>query len=125
MLDIGKKGINPEVVSDQIGRLTFTSELVRAIEHLLKSDIKFGTYNLSNGGDPASWADITRGIFRLAGYSNTVTDIPAAQYAKNKPDAATRPLNSTLDLSKIQATGFSPKDWKEDLKSYIKKELDQ
>jgi len=125
MLEIGKKGINPEVVSDQVGRLTFTSELVRAIEHLLKEKCVSGTYNLSNGGEPASWADISREIFRLAGYSNTVTGISAEQYAKNKPDAATRPHNSTLSLSKIESTGFSPKDWKEDLKQYIKKELSQ
>ena len=38
MLELGKKGVNPSVVSDQIGRLTFTSELVRAIDHLLSKN---------------------------------------------------------------------------------------
>src|SRR4051812_14218213 len=31
MLSLGERGISPKVVADQIGRLTFTSELVRAI----------------------------------------------------------------------------------------------
>lgn len=63
MLGLGQKGITPTVVADQIGRLTFTSELVKAIDHLLTADADFGTYNVSNSGDSASWAEITREIF--------------------------------------------------------------
>jgi len=36
---------------------------------------------------------------------------------------APRPLNSSFDLSKIEATGFKPRNWREDLKEYINKEL--
>src|SRR5690606_29757497 len=32
MLGLAQKGVSPTVVADQIGRLTFTSELVRAID---------------------------------------------------------------------------------------------
>jgi dTDP-4-dehydrorhamnose reductase len=63
MLELGKKGVAPSVVSDQIGRLTFTKELVKAIDLLLKDNHEYGTYNVSNGGEPASWADITRSNF--------------------------------------------------------------
>jgi dTDP-4-dehydrorhamnose 3,5-epimerase len=35
MLELAKKGVSPTVVADQIGRLTFTDELVRAIDYLL------------------------------------------------------------------------------------------
>lgn len=122
MLGLGKKGINPTVVSDQIGRLTFTSELVRAVDHLLKSNAEYGTYNLSNSGDICSWADITRAIFDEAGYKLAVTDTTTTDYYKDKENIAPRPLNSTLDLSKIEATGLSLTDWREDLKEYVKKE---
>lgn len=133
MLELGKKGVNPSVVSDQIGRLTFTSELVRAVDHLLALSIKyqssdmgapapFGTYNVTNSGDPASWADITREIFTLAGYNNTVTDISTADYYAGKEGIAPRPLQSTLNLDKIQATDFESRDWRDDLKDYIHKE---
>ena len=64
MIGLGQKGIAPTVVADQIGRLTFTSELVRAIDHLLSNLAPYGTYNVSNGGGAASWADITREIFK-------------------------------------------------------------
>jgi dTDP-4-dehydrorhamnose 3,5-epimerase len=123
MLGLGQKGIDPTVVSDQVGRLTFTSELVRAIDHLLTTQAKFGTYNVSNGGDPASWAEITRLIFKYAGFSNKVTDTTTAEYFSDKEGIAPRPLSSTLDLSKIEQTGFKSVDWHNDLEAYVNKEL--
>jgi len=123
MLELGKKGVNPSVVSDQVGRLTFTTELVRAIDHLLSAQAPYGTYNLSNEGEPVSWAEITRTIFKDAGYKNTVTDTTTEAYYKGKEGIATRPLQSTLDLSKIKATRFEPHDWHNDLEAYITKGL--
>ena len=121
MLELGKKGINPTVVSDQIGRLTFTSELVRAINHLLSSNPNYGTYNVTNSGVSTSWAEITREIYKLSGLDNTVTDISTADYFKNKENVAPRPLKSTLSLDKIQSTGFESKNWTEDLTEYLQK----
>jgi dTDP-4-dehydrorhamnose reductase len=123
MLGLGAKGIAPKVVADQTGRLTFASELARAIDHLLKSRAPYGTHNASNGGEPASWADITRAIFKEAGFDLKVTDTTTAEYFAGKDGIAPRPLNSTLDLSKLERSGFSPRDWREDLSAYIKKEL--
>lgn len=124
MIGLAEKGISPDVVGDQIGRLTFTSELVRAIDHLLTSGAPYGTYNVSNSGDSVSWADITRQIFALSGHNElTVTDTTTAEYFAGKENIAPRPLQSTLDLAKIQATGFTSVEWQEDLKQYIEKEI--
>lgn len=122
MLDLAQKGIAPTVVADQIVRLTFTSELVRAIDHLLTTQSDYGIYNVTNNGDPMSWADVTRVIFDIAGHELSVTDTTTEQYAAGKPGVASRPLSSTLALDKIQATGFQPCDWRDDLASYIKQE---
>lgn len=120
MLSLAKKGISPTVVADQIGRLTFTSELVRAIDHLLSEQTPFGTYNVSNSGRPASWANIARKIFELGGYNNlTVTDTTTAEYFADKDNIAPRPLQSTLSLDKLAATGFQSHDWIKDLKLYL------
>lgn len=125
MLGLGQKGVSPTVVSDQIGRLTFTSELVRAIAHLLSTNAPAGTYNISNDGAPASWAEITRNIFEYAGFKDlTVTDQTTADYFKDKPEAAPRPLQSSLDLAKIKSTGLKLVDWQEALKAYVLKELE-
>lgn len=119
MLGLAQKGVNPTVVADQIGRLTFTTVLVDAIDHLLGKDAAYGTYNVSNNGDPVSWADITREIFKLAKVENTVTDTTTVDYFAGKVGIAPRPLQSTLDLTKIQVTGFTPNDWRTDLANYI------
>jgi len=123
MLDAAKKYEKLTVVSDQIGRLTFTNVLVEAINHLLKTNQSYGTYNVSNDGQPASWAEIAREIYKIAGYDNIVEDITTEQYFKGKEFIAPRPLNSVLDLSKIEATGYKPSDWQPDLKDYVIKEL--
>ena len=125
MINLGQKGVSPTVVSDQIGRLTFASELERCISYLLERQPEFGTYNFTNGGEPASWADITREIFKIAGFDLSVTNTTTAEYFADKPESAKRPLNSVLDLSKIQAAGLELKDWHESLDEYVKKELNQ
>lgn len=123
MLSVGAKGISPTVVADQVGRLTFTAELVRVIDHLLTTNAPYGTYNATNTGEPASWADITREIFADAGYDLTVTDTSTAEYYAGKEGIAPRPLMSIMDLDKLHATGFTSRDWHEELKEYVAKEL--
>ncbi len=126
MLGLAEKGISPSVVSDQIGRLTFTSELVRAIDHLLTNAAPFGTYNATNDGPLASWAEITRQIFSLAGYTGlTVTDTTTAEYFAGKEGIALRPLGSDMSLDKLHATGFESRNWQADLKTYIEAETNK
>lgn len=120
MLSLAEKKISPTVVSDQIGRLTFTSELVRAINHLISSDSPYGTYNVTNSGPLNSWAEITRQIFALAKVEDlVVTDITTEKYFIGQENIAPRPLNSDMSLQKIHATGFKSTDWQEDLEKYI------
>lgn len=123
MIKLAEKDISPAVVNDQVGRLTFTSELVRAIDHLFNKGADYGTYNVSNGGDPSSWADITRAIFEELGRNDlTVTNTTTQEYYAGKQGIAPRPLESTLDLTKLEATGFKPADWRVELSNYVKKE---
>lgn len=120
MAGLAAKNISPTVVHDQVGRLTFTSELVKAIDHLLSNDATPGTYNISNGGEPASWADITREIFKILGRDDlSVTNTTTSEYFAGKEGIAPRPLKSTLDLSKIKATGLEINNWKSDLANYL------
>ena len=120
MLGLAEKNISPTVVHDQIGRLTFTSELVRIIDHLLSTKAPFGTYNATNDGPLESWADITRRIFELAERTDlTVTNTTTAEYFAGKDGIAPRPLGSDMSLDKLHSTGFTSRDWTHDLKDYI------
>jgi putative dTDP-4-keto-6-deoxyglucose-3, 5-epimerase and dTDP-6-deoxy-L-mannose-dehydrogenase len=120
MLGLAEKNISPTVVHDQIGRLTFTRELVRIIDHLLSTQAPFGTYNATNDGPLESWADITRRIFELAGRNDlTVTNTTTAEYFAGKDGIAPRPLGSDMSLDKLHSTGFTSRNWTHDLKDYI------
>ena len=109
MAALAARGIEPQVVNDQHGRLTFTEDLAAAIHHLLTTGAPHGTYNISNTGPVQTWADIAADTYELLGHPRTmVTGIPAAQYFADKPNAAPRPTHSTLNLSKLQHTGYTP-----------------
>jgi dTDP-4-dehydrorhamnose reductase len=120
MAGLADRGVSPTVVDDQIGRPTFTADLAAGIAHLLRTQAPHGTYNLTNGGDPASWADVAAAVFAARGRSaDDVGRTSTAEYFADKPQAAVRPLNSVLDLSKITAAGFTPRDWRTALDEYL------
>jgi dTDP-4-dehydrorhamnose 3,5-epimerase len=123
MLGLGARGIAPNVVDDQLGRLTFTDELTRAIKFLLENQAEFGLYNVTNSGPVKSWAEITEEIFADAGYDLTVGHISTEEYFAGKENIAPRPKNSDLNLDKLRSAGFEPKDWTSELKSYIMGEI--
>jgi dTDP-4-dehydrorhamnose 3,5-epimerase len=123
MISLANRDISPTVVADQVGRLTFTSTLVAAIDHLVQTKAAYGTYNASNDGEATSWAEITREIFNVLGRNDlTVSDTTTKEYFASKPNISPRPLKSELDLSKIKATGFMPSDWQDELRIYIQAE---
>ncbi|MBN1091258.1 NAD(P)-dependent oxidoreductase [Blastococcus sp. TML/M2B] len=116
MAGLADRGVSPSVVDDQIGRITHADDLAAGIKHLVETQAPFGTYNLTNDGEPVSWADVAAAVFEARGRSaDDVTRVSTADYFADKPDAAPRPLNSVLDLSKIKAAGFAPPDWRDAL----------
>jgi len=119
MASLAERGIAPGVVDDQYGRLTFTSEITRAIQHLLRIQAPYGTYNVSNGGDPMTWAAIAREVFRARGADpGDVASVSTAAYGEGKT-LAPRPQHSVLSLDKISATGFQPTDARAQLSQYL------
>ncbi|AFM16112.1 dTDP-4-dehydrorhamnose reductase [Mycolicibacterium chubuense NBB4] len=110
MMSLADRGVDPSVVDDQFGRLTFTSELARAIRHLVEAAPPHGIYNVTCSGEPTSWAGVARKVFVLAGHDpSRVTAVTTAEYfASAAGPIAPRPRNSVLDLEKISATGFVP-----------------
>ncbi|WP_028245701.1 sugar nucleotide-binding protein [Pseudoclavibacter soli] len=120
MWNLAQRGVEPCVVNDQFGRLTFTDTLAAGIKHLLNVHAPYGTYNLSNDGPTVSWADIAKNVYRAAGANpDDVTPVTAAEYYKDRTSMASRPMNSTLDLTKIQNTGFANEEANQALERYL------
>lgn len=110
MARLADTGVEPAVVDDQIGRLTSAADLARAVAHLIETRPAYGIYNVSGDGESRSWADLAKMIFTARGRSvDAVTPVSTETYAAGK-DLAPRPQHSTLDLTKIKATGFTPAD---------------
>ncbi|MBU9763084.1 dTDP-4-dehydrorhamnose reductase [Mycobacterium sp. TNTM28] len=124
MVSLAQRGVDPAVVDDQFGRLTFTSELARAIRHLTQARAPFGTYHVTGSGPTTSWAEIARRTFALAGHDpDRVRGVSTAEYFGNAAGpVAPRPANSVLDLAKIESTGFRPADVDELLAEYVERE---
>lgn len=119
MASLAAKGVNPRVVDDQFGRLTFTTDLAAGIVHLLTTDAPAGTYNLTNTGPVASWHEIAQRVFTHCGRSAAdVEAVSAAEYGADK-ELAPRPKFSTLDLTKIETTGFVAPTWPDRLADYL------
>jgi dTDP-4-dehydrorhamnose 3,5-epimerase len=125
MLSLGQKGIAPDVVDDQLGRLTFSDELARAVKYLLENGAEYGVYNMTNAGPIESWADVTEEIFAAASINLPVGRISTKEYFKGKENIAPRPKNSDLNLTKLLATGFKPRNWQEELKEYVMTEIEE
>ena len=118
------------VVDDQLGRLTFTRDMAKGIFHLLgyregdaepSEPAPHGAYDLTGSGPVESWAQIAARVFDLAnGNGGAVAPVSTAEYyASAGGPVAPRPEHSALDLSKIRAAGYAPRDWTESLSEYL------
>lgn len=119
MADLADRGVKPSVIDDQHGRLTFTRDLARGITHLLQTRAPYGTYNLTSTGEVRTWADIAAAVFEARGRDpQDVQRVTTEEYAAGRPTAP-RPEHSALDLSKIQAAGYTPEDGDTALAAYL------
>ncbi|MFT4157023.1 MAG: dTDP-4-dehydrorhamnose reductase [Microbacterium sp.] len=121
MASLAERGIDPKVVDDQFGRLTFTEDLASAVQHLLTQRAPYGIYNVTNEGPITSWLDIARTVFAAVGSDPArVTGVSTNEYfASASAPVSPRPRNSELDLAKIRAAGFTPRAWDHVLSAYL------
>ncbi|WP_110239734.1 sugar nucleotide-binding protein [Nocardioides gilvus] len=120
MQRLAAEGVSPTVVDDQVGRLTFTDELARATRHLLESRAPWGLYNVTNAGAVRSWRDVAADVFAASGRdASDVVATTTQEYFASREAVAPRPLVSTLDLTKIRATGFEPENAEAALRRHL------
>lgn len=114
MLNLGKTHAELNVVNDQIGSPTYTSDLAVLLADMIQSD-KYGIYHATNEGI-CSWADFAREIFKQAGTAVKVNDVPATAY----PTKAKRPHNSRLSKAGLDKAGFKRLPaWQDAVKRYL------
>ncbi|MBS1672472.1 MAG: bifunctional dTDP-4-dehydrorhamnose 3,5-epimerase family protein/NAD(P)-dependent oxidoreductase [Actinobacteria bacterium] len=121
MASLAERGIDPTVVDDQTGRLTFTADIARAIVHLLRVEAPHGVYNVTGSGEPATWAEIAGEVFATTGHdAGRVSGVSTQEYfAAATGPVASRPAWSVLDLGRIESTGFATRDFRTTLREYL------
>ena len=106
MVSLADRGISPDVVGDQFGRLTFAEDLAAAIWHLVDTAAPNGTYNMTCDGPARSWADIARDVFEARGRARSdIHEVTTVEFLAGR-SAAPRPRHSVLRLDKLRSTGF-------------------
>jgi dTDP-4-dehydrorhamnose 3,5-epimerase len=119
MARLADEGESPTVVTDQVGRLSFADEVARATRHLVDRQATYGTYHVSNGGPPMSWAEIAQVVFAARGRdAHDVHPVTTREWAASRAPAP-RPASSVLSLRKLEATGFVPVDGRDALRAYL------
>lgn len=114
MLNLSKIHTELNVVNDQIGSPTYTSDLAVLLADIIQSD-KYGIYHATNEGT-CSWADFAREIFKQARKAVKVNDVPATAY----PTKAKRPYNSRLSKACLDKAGFKRLPaWQDAVKRYL------
>jgi dTDP-4-dehydrorhamnose 3,5-epimerase len=120
MLALAARGVEPTVVGDQIGRPTFAQDIAAAIVHLVSTGAPYGPYHVTGSGEPASWAEVARATYALSGHRDlAVTETSSEAYFADNPQAARRPLNSVLELSRAERAGVALPNWRDRLADYV------
>jgi dTDP-4-dehydrorhamnose reductase len=115
MLRLAETRKELNVVGDQFGSPTYTSDLAKLLIEMIKTD-KYGIYHASNEGF-CSWADFAQEIFRQANIGVKVNSILTEEY----PTRAVRPKNSRMSKQKLLDNGFNPlPKWQDAVDRYLK-----
>ncbi len=110
------RGESLKVVTDQVGRPTYTADLSEATVRLLDAEAD-GITHFANSGE-CSWHDFAVEIIRHAGLDMAVGNLSSGELGR----PAKRPAYSVLDLSSYEhATGATPRHWKDALADYMQR----
>lgn len=101
MLRLAQSNAPVQVVNDVLGSPTYTKDLVRLLNIMMRTD-KYGIYHVTNEGY-TTWCKFAQMIFDMVGYpADKARPIPRIRYTA----PAKRPANSRLDKTCLDEAGF-------------------
>lgn len=114
MIKLIQEGKAIQVVDDQILSPTYTLNLARQLELLIKTE-SFGTYHITSEGE-CSWYELTQEMFKLLKLKPNLSPVKSAKF----PTIAKRPNYSALDNHNLKSLNLnSMHHWKESLIMYL------
>ncbi len=117
MVNVATAGKPLRVLNDQVGTPTYTLDLAAATLDLLDRDAR-GVWHLSNAGQ-TNWFDFARAIFKEWGMTPDLQPTTSDAWKAQRPESATRPAYSVLDLTPFETlVGRPMRDWRDALRAY-------
>jgi dTDP-4-dehydrorhamnose reductase len=114
MLNLAQKMDSISVVSDQIGSPTYTVDLAKAINQLIKKPA-YGIYHVTNS-EHCSWYEYAQQIFENAGIEIDLKPVTTEEFGSPAP----RPIYSVLENYNWKMEGFPAiRSYKDALKEYM------
>jgi dTDP-4-dehydrorhamnose reductase len=129
MLRLAKSKPELNIVADQIGAPTPARLIAQVTAMAVQSNIPGGLYHLAPRGE-TSWHGFAQEIFRLAQQAGeqlsmgpkNAAPIPTSDF----PTPAQRPLNSRMELTKLEAAlDMQMPDWQSQLALTLREYLDK
>jgi dTDP-4-dehydrorhamnose reductase len=115
MINLSETTNTISVVEDQIGSPTYTVDLAKAINKLIKKPA-YGIYHITNS-EHCSWYDFAQEIFNQTSIKVDLKPVNTEEF----PRPAPRPKYSVLENYNWKMEGFKPlRSYKEALADYIK-----
>jgi len=115
ILRIAREGRPLRVVTDQIGRPTWTRSLAELLVSLRAAGAE-GMFHATGGGQPVSWHAFARAILDRAGVSVELVPLRSVDTGR----VASRPAYSVLDCSETEVRlGSTTADWRSDLNAFF------
>lgn len=111
MQNLAKTHHELNVVTDQVGRPTWTRTLAEFMLYCVDEQVAYGVYQLSNEGS-CSWYEFAGEILR--GQDVKINAVDSIQF----PQKAYRPRHSVMSLAKVEATGFQLMSWRDALHEF-------
>lgn len=110
----GKSGVPFKVVNDQYFSPTYTLDLARKLNQLIRTD-HYGLYHIVNHG-ACSWYELAAKAFELLGLAVNFTELPFAELKAK----ALRPAYSVLDNKRLREAGQDDlRPWPDALRAYL------
>ncbi len=114
MLERARQGLPTRVVTDQIGRPSYTHDVARATWALISLGTT-GVIHVANEGT-ASWFDVAECVFTRLGVRSLLEPCTTAEY----PTRAVRPARAVLDTRAYRrATGEALPQWEDALRRFL------
>jgi len=117
LLDKARSGMEIKMVNDQFTSPTYTVDLAKTIQKIIRKKLPYGVYHITNQGS-ASWYGFGKEIIKLMKINSKIVGIKTDMSSSG----IKRPMYSVLINHNLNQKKISLPSWQNSLARYLKEE---